>query len=76
MGPWVGPMPPQLRSLGYFVGPDAAGADPDPPDSAIHDGANPLEVGLESARPDVMGVAKHAADNGGLSANFTLFCHG
>jgi hypothetical protein len=43
--------------------------------AAVDVRANPLEVGLEPPRPDVMGVAESAADHGSLATDFTSLCH-
>ena len=61
--------------LDDLAGPQAARADPQPLDSAVHQGANALEVRLEAARRDVVRVADVAADDRPFSADLAAFCH-
>src|SRR5204863_4414919 len=61
--------------LGYFVGSQAARADPDAPDAAIDHRSNGLKVGFESSRTDFVRVADLPSHNAGLPTDFTRFGH-
>ena len=64
-----------LGDLGDLVRPDAPGAGVDSTVAAADPGPDPLQVRLEPARPDVMGVAELPADDRGLSTDFAMLCH-
>src|SRR5690606_38013222 len=66
---------PGLGGLDHLVGSDAPGAHAKPADPAVHDGANPLQVGLEAPGADVVGVADDPSEDGCLPADFTLLGH-
>lgn len=59
-----------------LVGSDAAGAHAQPPDAAVDERTNPLEVRLEPTGPDVVRVTDDPADDRSLPADFTVLCHG
>ena len=53
----------------------APGADPNPFGGAVDQGAYGLQVGLEPARSDVVGVRDRPAECGALPADFTPLRH-
>ncbi len=65
----------RLGGLDDLIGPNATGAHPHAADSAVHDGFHALEVDLEAAGPDVMGVADDPPVGRGLTADFTSLGH-
>src|SRR5205085_213870 len=64
-----------LRRLDDLARSDAARADAQAPDAAVDNRADHLEVGLEPAGAHVVRVAVLPADDGTLTADFTLFSH-
>src|SRR5829696_4381721 len=68
----------RMRSGGLddLAGAQAASADAQPLDAAVHQGADALEVRLEPARCDIVRVADVPADDRPFSADFAAFCHG
>jgi hypothetical protein len=64
-----------LCRLDDLIGPETPGADAHALGSAIDDGANVLQIRLETPRTDVMRVTHLAADNRLLAANLTMLGH-
>src|SRR5258708_18338066 len=65
-----------LRGLDDFAGAQAAGADPQAPDAAVHHRPDPLQVRLEPPGGHIVCVADVAADDRPLVADFTALRHG
>src|SRR6188472_714817 len=64
-----------LRRLGDLSGAQAPCADPDSFGGPVHDRPHGLQVRLEPARPDIMGVRNRPADNRTLIADFATLRH-
>src|SRR6188768_1358999 len=64
-----------LGRLGDLAGPDATGADADATHAAVNHCPNALEVHVEPARADVVGMAQDPAERRCLATNFTLLGH-
>ena len=65
----------QLGRFGDFAAPEAPRADADPLGGPVDECSNRLQVRLEPARPDVMGVRDGAAHNRTFPADFATLCH-
>ena len=64
-----------LTGLHNLVGSQAARTHAEALDSAVDQGANALEVGLEPTRRDIVRVADITADDRPFSAKFAAFRH-
>jgi hypothetical protein len=64
-----------LRGFGDLIRPEAARADPNPPDAAINHRPHGLKVRLEPPCADVVRMAVLPADDRTFSANLATFGH-
>ena len=65
----------RLGGLDDLIRPDTTGAHPHAADGAVDDGFHALEVDLEAAGPNVVGVADDPPVGRGLTAEFANFGH-